>query len=201
MRRRALAATCLSHGVCGSSYTGPLQIDETEISCNVMFKVLSFRGSPNSCVFSHSAWFYCCWPIRAQINPSIWHPYKPLDIQAKHISPQALRRFKPGGWLRSFNVVFLGPPFSCSPALQELAPFLGAGKLVGSVLYGVASQIGLNVPHVLAMSSEPLQLQIPTDTKKNNDINISCARPCAFLRLPGKQHYKFTTTYSNHTFV
>jgi len=55
MRRRALAATCLSHGVCGSSYTGPLQIDETEISCNVMFKVLSFRGSPNSCVFSHSA--------------------------------------------------------------------------------------------------------------------------------------------------
>ena len=46
-----------------------------------------------------------------------------------------------------------------------------------------------------------LQQQMFTDTDKNNDIIISCARPCAFLRLPGKTHYKFTTTYSNHTFV
>ena len=57
------------------------------------------------------------------------------------------------------------------------------------------------VPSVLPTSSEPLQQQMFTDTEKNNDINISCARPCAFLRLPGKTHYKFTTTYSNHTFV
>ena len=56
------------------------------------------------------------------------------------------------------------------------------------------------VPSVLPTSSEPQQ-QMFTDTEKNNDINISCARPCAFLRLPGKTHYKFTTTYSNHTFV
>ena len=132
--------------------------------------------------------------LPAHATPTTGHPSK------THL-PSGLAPLQTRWWLRSFNVVFLGPPFNCSPALQELAPFLGAGKLVGSVLYGVASQISLNLPYVLAMSSEPLQLQIPTDTEKNYDINISCARPCAFLRLPGKKHYKFTTTYSNHRFV
>ena len=60
-------------------------------------------------------------------------------------------------------------------------------------------RFGSMVPSVLPTSSEPLQQQMFTDTEKNNDVNISCARHCAFLRLPGKTRYKFTTTYSNHT--
>ena len=30
-------------------------------------------------------------------------------------------------------------------------------------------------------------------------MKLSCACPCAVLRLPGKTHYKCTPTYSNHT--
>ena len=48
------------------------------------------------------------------------------------------------------------------------------------------------VPSVLPTSSEPLQQQMFTDTEKNNDINISCARPC------GSQA-KRTTNLQQHT--